>query len=499
MQTNTDLKIPEFILKKDKWIFLFLGSIGLLFFSAAIYYKMYLLFVLPFVGLLLLFTLLNFRIVFFLLLLTLPMSIEMQLGSFGTDLPSEPLVILLAGCVIFYLVVHWRKLQTKPFKHPIFISISALFIWSVYVTLFSTNVFLSVKYLLAKSWYLLGFFILPLLLIKSIKSFKLFFWCLFIPTGISVVYVMIRHALEKFTFDSITSCVHPIYRNHVNYAVFITMLLPFLYLASTWYAQGSFKKRLLQFSILLFLVAIYFSYTRGAWLAVGAMIVYYFILRLNSTKYLVVISGIVAISFTIFILKDNTYLKYSPDYEHTIYHDELAEHLTSTFEMEDMSTVERFYRWIAAVNLFKAHPLVGVGPNNFVSNYKKYTVSAYETYISDNEEKSTVHNYFLLLLTEQGIPALLLFIILLVIVLLTAQHAYNTAVFEQKRYIAAVTLCIIVFLLNNTLSDLVEANKVGSLFYMCLALLINFDTTTMQPEVLPPAKENTTGILPSTH
>ena len=43
-------------------------------------------------------------------------------------------------------------------------------------------------------------------------------------------------------------------------------------------------------------------------------------------------------------------------------------------------------------------------------------------------------------------------------------------------YILAVALCLITFLFNNTLSDLVEANKVGSLFFICLALLVNFDT-----------------------
>ena len=144
--------------------------------------------------------------------------------------------------------------------------------------------------------------------------------------------------------------------------------------------------------------------------------------------------------------------------------------------MEDMSTVERFYRWIAAVNLFKQHPMVGVGPNNFTANYKPYTVTSYETYISDNEEKSTVHNYFLLLLTEQGIPALLLYIILLVTIFLTAQRVYNISSEENRKYIIAITLCIVSFLFNNTLSDLVEANKVGSLFFISLALLINFSS-----------------------
>jgi O-antigen ligase len=280
----------------------------------------------------------------------------------------------------------------------------------------------------------------------------------------------------EFSFDNITKAVRPIYRNHVNYAVFITMLLPFIFLAKSWYPVNYVRYKILKYSIPVFLAAIYLSYTRGAWLAVVAMAFYFLVLRFNLTKYVLVAAGVAVIGFTTYILKDNNYLKYSPDFEHTIYHDELAEHLTSTFEMEDMSTVERFYRWIAAVNLFKENPVVGVGPNNFVSNYKKYTVTAYETYISDNEERSTVHNYFLLLLTEEGLPALVLFIALLVTILLTAQKTYNTVTENRKKYIVAITLCIVAFLLNNTLSDLVEANKVGSLFFMCLAMLINFSS-----------------------
>lgn len=482
MQTNTDLNVPEFISKNDKLLFWLCGSMALLCFCIAIYYKLQVLFVVPFVIPFLMLVLLNFRVVFYLMLLVLPLSVESYIGSFGTDLPSEPIIILLAGCTVFYLAFRKDELQKPGFRHPVFLLILLMFVWSIYATLFSTNIFLSIKYLLAKAWYLLGFLVLPMLLLRNKKHIKSFFWCLFIPTLFSVLYVMVRHAWMKFTFDSITSSVHPIYRNHVNYAVFISMMLPFIFLAKTWYKTGTFKYKLLKYCIPLFLLAIYFSYTRGAWLAVAAMAAYFFVLKWNWTKYVLTGGIVAAIAFCSYILKDNNYLKYSPDYEHTIYHDELADHLSSTFEMEDMSTVERFYRWIAAVNLFKEQPWVGVGPNNFVSNYKKYTVTAYETYISDNEEKSTVHNYFLLLLTEQGIPALLLFVGLLVVVLLTAQHTYNSSSVVQQNYIAAITLCIIAFLLNNTLSDLVEANKVGSLFYICLALLINFSSGTLHIE-----------------
>lgn len=445
-----------------------------MFFLAGIYCENNFFYIIPFVLFFSAIFLLNFRVTFFIMLIVLPVSVESYLGSFGTDLPSEPMVILLAACTILYLVSNRDEFQQKWFKHPILVIISLMYVWSIFAAFFSTDVLLSVKYILAKTWYLLGFFILPILLLRDKKNIKTFFWCLFTPTFLSVLYVMIRHGITGFTFDTITKAVHPVYRNHVNYAVFITMILPFIFLAKSWYPENSVLHKIVKYSIPIFLAAIYLSYTRGAWLAVVAMAAYFFVLKFNLTKYVLVIAGIGVIAFSVYILKDNNYLKYSPDFEHTIYHDELGQHLTSTFEMEDMSTVERFYRWIAAVNLFKENPIVGVGPNNFVSNYKKYTITAYETYISDNEERSTVHNYFLLLLTEQGLPALILFVILLVLVLLTAQITYNAASAEYKRYIVAVTLCMITFLFNNTLSDLVEANKVGSLFFMCLALLVNF-------------------------
>jgi O-antigen ligase len=416
------------------------------------------------------------------MLLVLPVSVESYLGSFGTDLPSEPMVIVLAGCTVLYLLFYKEELNAMSFRHPVFIILVLMFLWSVFVTFFSTDVILSVKYLLAKSWYLLGFFVLPVILLRNKKSIQLFFWCLFIPTLISVLFVIIRHGMLHFTFDNITKAVHPMYRNHVNYAVFITMILPFIFLAKSWYPKNYFRHQLLKYSIPVFLAAIYLSYTRGAWLATGALLVYLLILRFNLTKYVLTAASIGTILFSAYIFKDNNYLKYSPDFEHTIYHEDLSEHLSSTFEMKDMSTVERFYRWIAAVNLFKENPAVGVGPNNFVTNYKKYAVTSYETYISDNEEKSTVHNYFLLLLTEQGFPALVLFVILIFAILLTAQNTFNKVSAGQKKYVAAITLCIVVFLINNTLSDLVEANKIGSLFLMCLGLLVNFSTQSVELE-----------------
>jgi O-antigen ligase len=404
------------------------------------------------------------------------MSIESYVGGFGLDVPSEPIVIILAGCVFVYLIFNKDEFNSKAFRNIITVVILLQFSWSVFTLLHTTNLILSVKYVLAKAWYLLGFYFATILFIRSEKELKKLFWCLFIPTLLSVIYVMIRHAELSFTFDSIQHAVSPIYRNHVSYAVFITMVLPFIFLAKSWYIKTDYKFKILKYSIPIFLTAIYFSYTRGAWLATVEMAIYYIIIHFKLTKQVLVISFITVISFCTYILSNNNYLKYSPDFEHTIYHDDLSKHLTSTFEMEDMSTVERFYRWIAAVKMIQKHPAVGVGPNNFVSNYKEYTVTAYETYISENEEKSTVHNYFLLLFAEQGFPAVVLFSILIAAILIMAENTYHLSDIKTRRYIAFITLCIVAFLINNTLSDLVEINKLGSLFFISVALIVNFAT-----------------------
>jgi O-antigen ligase len=66
--------------------------------------------------------------------------------------------------------------------------------------------------------------------------------------------------------------------------------------------------------------------------------------------------------------------------------------------------------------MFDDSKWLGHGPGNFYPTYKKYTVTEFSTYLSDNDEKSTVHNYFLLLLVEQGIIGLAIFLALSILI-----------------------------------------------------------------------------------
>ena len=172
----------------------------------------------------------------------------------------------------------------------------------------------------------------------------------------------------------------------------------------------------------------------------------------------------------------NRYLYYAPNFDETIMHEDLESHLSATYNMEDISSGERVFRWIAGFRMWEANPIVGYGPGNFYNFYKPYAVSSYATFVSRNPERSTVHNYFLLLLIEQGIIGLFIFSVFTGALLWYGQRIYHQLKDKQLRqFVMALTLTLIVVYVNTFLSDLIETDKVGTLYFLIVAMLINLD------------------------
>jgi O-antigen ligase len=169
----------------------------------------------------------------------------------------------------------------------------------------------------------------------------------------------------------------------------------------------------------------------------------------------------------------NKYLDFAPNFEKTVTYGNLKDELIATINGTDISSEERLYRWVAASHMWKEHPINGFGPNNFYYFYKKYTVTSFRTYVSNNPEHSTVHDYFLLLLVEQGWAGLLLFILLSAFIFIHGERIYHqTHDKERKLLVLAILLSLVMVYVDNTLSDMMENIKVGPYLYLNLALLI---------------------------
>ena len=465
------------VTKFELTAFALLGAVTVTSVLAAFVSELYYLALIPF-GLGIIFLgITNFRLLYYLLLFTLPFSIEYSFsGSLGTDLPDEPLMIGLMFITLIFSISNYKLLPTGFFSNIIIVALLFHLLWIFVSAIGSISFLVSLKVFLAKIWYVTSFSILTVMVIKTKRDLKRAFWCIFIPLTILIIQVIIRHAMQGFSFDEINKPMYPFFRNHVNYAAILSVFFPFILLVRSWYLKGSYTRWLLTFSVFLYVIAIYLSYTRTCYLALLAIAPFYFVVRYKLMKPVVVVFAIGTTVLSMYLYLDNNYLKYAPSYEDTILHDELGEHLSSTFEGKDVSSMERVYRWVAAVRMFQDHPYMGFGPGTFYPNYKKYTVTSFETYVSDNPEMSSAHNYALLVLTEQGVIGLAIFLFLYTVVFIRGEKVYHRIKdADDKKIVMTLLIVLAMVFVNLTLSDMLETDKVGPFFFIALSLIAAID------------------------
>lgn len=418
----------------------------------------------------------NSRILFFLLIAALPFSMEYNFSAtLGTDLPDEPMMLLVTGLFIARLIYNPRVLDKARSFHPLLLLLALTLLWAIVAATFSSHPLLSVKYLLAKSWYIGAFVIAPLILFTEKKNIAATAVILAAALTFIALIALWRHYPYGFSFAHINDAVYPFFRNHVNYSAMLVCSLPLLFVLHN-YAPA---KWIVIAAITAVLAALFFSYARGAWLALFTGAMAWWLIRKRWLLHAYIIALLATGASVYWLQKDDHYLKYSNDFKTTIFHKDFSEHLIATYKLKDVSTAERFYRWVAGARMVKDKPLTGYGPGTFYYHYKDYAVPAFKTWVSDNEDHSTVHNYFLLTLIEQGIPGLLLQLLLFGAILFYAQRLYHRLPSGLHRSAAlAAGLITVMVLTVNFLSDLIETDKVGSLFFLCLSVLIAVDVNT---------------------
>lgn len=422
----------------------------------------------------------NFKILFYFLVATIPLSIQYFFSSTTTlNLPTEPLLAGFLLLIPFYFLLNKDKQSIAFIKHPISQLILLLVFWTAISFLFSTEKTISFKFLIAKAWFVAGFFIIAGLTIKNTQDFKLFFWCFFIALLLVTVYTLARHYSFNFSFAMVNRTMGPFFSNHVDSAVTQVAFLPFCIFGRFLFKQGSFARLIIDVGIVLFVVGIYYSYTRAAIASLAIIVLAFVVIRFKLMHYALVFAAIIVTAFIINMASNNAYLNFAPDYEKTVYNDSWRKHLQATVNFEDASAMERIYRWIAAFRMTLDKPVVGFGPGTFYENYKEYTVSSFQTFVSDNQEKSTVHNYYLLTLVEQGFVGLIILLSLIVLCLLKVQQLYHAKTPKitkaHKLIVAASGVSLIVLLANNFLADLVETDKTGSLLFLNMAIIVVID------------------------
>ncbi|WP_201980597.1 O-antigen ligase family protein [Hymenobacter rubidus] len=427
----------------------------------------------------LLVALIEWRWLYYLLFFILPFTQEIGLfGGLSMDVPSEPLMLAITACVLGALVLGAGPLPRREWMHPLLVILGLMLLWTAVDAAFSVVVIKSIKYLLAKVWYITPFLLGTLLIVRRPADAWRFASVYAAGACLSVLYVASRHATKGFSFEQINWSLHPFFRNHVIYAAMLALLIPFGWFAmqaartagGRWAWRGGL-------GILLF--GLLTSYTRASILSLPIAGLFYVVMRLHLTRVVLVAAAVGVTLSVAYVVVGDRYMEYAPNYERTVFNGKNFEkHLEATYKLQDVSGMERVYRWVAAARMIGDKPLVGSGAATFYPEYKRYTVKSFRTYVSDNPEKSTTHNYFLLQLAEQGIPGFVLFLTLVATALLAGERLYHRSASQPdvRRVVLAATLSLVVIVFHLTLNELVEVDKIGPVFFVCLALLVRSDT-----------------------
>ena len=452
-------------------------GIASIFFCAGILFEQVLLFFIPFVLVGAAFIIWDYRILYVLFLLTIPFSVEVYLpNGLGTDLPSEPIMLAITGIAIMLFVSKIKEIDFNYLYHPITILLLLHLCWIGITAIGADYPIVSIKYWLAKIWYVVPFFFMPFKLVQSHLESKKAIYLLLIPLMAAVIWVLIRHAGHDFSFRTSNEVVYPIFRNHVNYAAILVIFLPYVYAMWQLETKNTKTKLLLTLSILILIVGIYFSYTRAAQASILIAIFAYWMVKWKLTKPAVV-AGVIGLFVGVgYLINDKKYLDYAPDYQTTVSHFNYDNLLAATYKLEDISTMERVHRWVAGGRMLADKPWLGFGPANFYNTYQDYTLNEFKTYVSNNPEKSGIHNYYLMVAVEQGVFGLLIFLGLLIAALVRGEALYHRMRDQKsKTIVMAALISIVVSCAILLINDMLEADKVGPVFFFSLSVLVAYD------------------------
>ncbi len=414
------------------------------------------------------FVIFQLKLLYRLLFFFIPISAEVQLsGGLSTDLIGEPLLWILF--ITTFLLMLWQGVPKKGFS---ILSLALLFHigWIVYTSLFSHHPTISLKYALAKSWYILPFYLLPYYVVDHKTDIRSIFKFFIVGTLVAAAYFFIQHYQLGLSYLTRTNAGQPIWRNHVNYAATLVITLP-LY----WYlykSSSSSNNWIYFIGALSALVFMHFAYARITYLCMAAALVYTLIIRVKLTRLSIVIALIGVISGTLWLSHNNQYLELAPDYNKAIMQMDFENKISATTSGQDISTMERVHRWVAGANMIVDEPITGVGPSNFYETYKPYSVFSFETYVSDNPERSGIHNYYLMILVEQGWIGLCIFLILIIVALYKLEDLYHsTTSKEQKQLLLCLGTTLMMIITINTVNDMIEVIKIGGMFFFLLSTI----------------------------
>ncbi len=408
---------------------------------------------------------------------TTPLSLnleELEFGGIGMFLPTEPL--LFGVMLIFFIkLLYERKYDMKVLKHPITIAILINLSWIFITTMTSTLPVVSLKFLLARLWFIVALFFIGTQLFKSVKNIRTFFWLYTIPLSIVALYTFIHHSTYQFAERPAHWVMQPFFKDHTVYGAVLAMIFPILIGLYSLKRNRRYRP-LLILMILVFLGGIIFSYGRAAWisLAVAFLLSFVYLFRIKASVILAL--SILGTIFLGVFWSDLVNVLEKNEQDSTSQN--LGEHVQSITNIStDASNLERINRWNSAIKMFQEKPILGWGPGTYSFQYAPFQSSEDLTIISTNSgDMGNAHSEFIGPLAESGLLGALTFIILIVVFYYKGSLLYSSLPRgELKQIVFWVILAFTTYIINGTLNNFLDTDKASVPFWAFLGIITAID------------------------
>lgn len=353
---------------------------------------------------------------------------------------SIPFTVLELMIYILFLFWVLQKKEQVNFKDLPLAPLALIFLGVLISTIFSDDKMVSLGIL--KGWFFVPIIFLFVIsqVVKTREQIKNIFLSLFF-SGAGVAAVSFFYFLSgNMTFDGRLKSFY-LSPNHLAMALASSILIGFWFLI-----HADQRKEKLFYGIVLSLIlcAFYLTYSYSAWLAVffGILFLMFFALIKQKIKIFVAVSFIF-VAGVLFFSQINT------------------EKFLNILN-ERGSLASRIMIWKVSFELVKSHPIVGIGPGMFQTEYLKVQ-NKFEPYLEWAVPQP--HNIFIAFWLQTGILGLIGFVWLVV---LFFKQGFQVIKNKDREFIVLCLGIMIYILIHGLIDTLYWKNDLSVIFWLII-------------------------------
>lgn len=408
-----------------------------------------------------------------------PLSVPLRefMPEFPIDfyMPTEPLLFGILIIFVFKLLIN-NNLDKKLLVHPVSIAIYFSLIWMLVTSLTSTMPVVSLKYLLARLWFVAAFYFLATQLFKKPKNIKAYILLYAVPFVFVMFYSFFRHvSIGLFNQSAAHWVMSPFYNDHTSYGAMLAMFIPVIIGLAVNSKYSQTQKLFIWIMLAIYIVSLVLSFSRAAWLSlIGAFGVYMLIkfkIKFRTIAFIAVLFGFVLLSFWSSIAVQLSRNKQDSS-------GDIEEHIQSMSNINtDASNLERLNRWNSAFRMFYEKPIFGWGPGTYSFQYAAFQFSYEKTIISTNAgNMGNAHSEYIGPLAESGVLGTLSFILILITSIYTGLRVVKRTKEKEIKMLAIGSLLgLITYFLHGFLNNFLDTDKASAPFWGFIAILVAID------------------------